>query len=170
MTLHQTRTHPMPVDGCFACKISGLQIRMTGKMTGKVSSTGTGVTSLLLTFNGSATGYAQHALTGTSSVAATGTASTTSITVPSVSTTSDPTSTNGVSIIDIHDYASTTRNKTVRAFSGADLNSTTVGAVSLSSGLWANTSAVTSITLTGVGADTPNWSADSVFELYGVKG
>ena len=26
MTLHQTRTHPMPVDGCFACKISGLQI------------------------------------------------------------------------------------------------------------------------------------------------
>jgi len=144
---------------------TALQIRMTGK----VSSTGTGVASLLLTFNGSATGYAQHALTASTSVAATGTASTTSITVPSCATTSGPTSTNGVSIIDIHDYASTARNKTVRAFSGADLNSSTVGAVSLSSGLWADTAAVTSITLTGFGAGTPNWSAASTFALYGIK-
>jgi hypothetical protein len=68
-----------------------------------------------------------------------------------------------VAIIDLHDYASTTKNKTVRIISGADDNSS--GSIGLFSGLWLNTAAVNSITITLVGT-----SAGSVFSLYGIKG
>jgi hypothetical protein len=68
-------------------------------------------------------------------------------------------------IIDLHDYTSTTRNKTVRIFSGWDSNQ--YGRVGLSSGLWRNTNAITSVTiLCGNG----NIAAGSTFALYGVKG
>jgi len=66
-------------------------------------------------------------------------------------------------IIDIHDYTSTTRNKTVRGFCGYDQNGS--GEVALSSGVWINTAAVTRIDVTVAGyADT------GTIELYGIKG
>lgn len=68
------------------------------------------------------------------------------------------------SIIDIHDYASTTKNKTVRIFTGCDFNGS--GIVMLSSGAWRNTNAVTSITLR---CDTA-FDSSSTFALYGIKG
>ena len=80
----------------------------------------------------------------------------------------DTTSTNimGASIIDIHDYANTSKNKTVRAFSGGDNNASN-GLIFLSSVLWLSTSAITSITLVpGAG----NWTTTTQFALYGVKG
>lgn len=68
-------------------------------------------------------------------------------------------------IIDIHDYASTTKNKTLRMFSGFDNNSSS-GRINLDSGLWLNTSAVTSLSI--FLADG-NWTTTSTFALYGIK-
>jgi len=74
----------------------------------------------------------------------------------------------GVTILDIHDYTSTTRNKTFRSFSGVDNNDTTQGATRLSSGVWLNTAAITSLTFsTNAGA---NFTTSTQFALYGIKG
>lgn len=75
-----------------------------------------------------------------------------------------------VSIIDIHDYTSTTRNKTVRSFAGQNVNDTgdSGTAVALSSVLWINTAAITSITITSAGGSA--FDSTSVFSLYGIKG
>lgn len=70
-----------------------------------------------------------------------------------------------VLIIDIQDYTSTTQNKTVRNFSGQDENGS--GTLVLSSGLWLNTNAVTSITFK---VSSGNFTTDSNFSLYGIKG
>lgn len=78
---------------------------------------------------------------------------------------STSTSKMGVFIIDIQDYASTTRNKTVRTFSGVDFSGS--GQVCLYSSLWMNTSAISSITLT---SNTGSYSTNTSFALYGIKG
>lgn len=71
----------------------------------------------------------------------------------------------GVGIIDIHDYASTTKNKTVRVFSGWDLNGT--GYSVLSSGVWLNSSTAISSIILKIGN---NFATNSTFALYGIKG
>jgi hypothetical protein len=74
----------------------------------------------------------------------------------------------GVGIVDIHDYASTSKNKTVKAFSGAEVT-TGVGSCGLFSGLWTSTSAINSISFfTGGGGN--EFAAGSTFALYGIKG
>jgi len=73
----------------------------------------------------------------------------------------------GAGIIDIHDYASTTKFKTIRAIGGIDVNSaSTNGQISLTSGLWRSTSAITSIKLT-IGSG--NFTTNSQIALYGIK-
>jgi hypothetical protein len=72
----------------------------------------------------------------------------------------------GVGILDILDYASTTKNKTIRCFAGGDTNSST-GQVFLQSGLWNNTSAVTSITFL---VSLTGYATTTQFALYGIKG
>ena len=73
----------------------------------------------------------------------------------------------GVSIVDIHDYASTTKNKTMRAFSGSNINSTgTTTGIALDSGLWMNKNAITSNTLL---PDLTAFAAGTDFSLYGIK-
>jgi len=71
----------------------------------------------------------------------------------------------GVGIIDIHDYASTTRNKSVRSAVGYDANGS--GAVTLMSNLWPVTSAVSSMSLV---LNTGNWTTATQVALYGIKG
>lgn len=68
-------------------------------------------------------------------------------------------------IIDIHDYASTTKNKTMRAIYGLDTNSS-VGEIDLTSVLWMSTSAINRI---DIFAGT-NFTSGSTFSLYGIKG
>lgn len=81
---------------------------------------------------------------------------------------STPTNVMGAGIIDIHDYASTTRNKTVRAFSGVETNNSGSGdRINLDSGLWISTSAISSVTLY---LDGSNFATTSQFALYGIKG
>jgi hypothetical protein len=70
-------------------------------------------------------------------------------------------------IIDIHDYTSTTKNKTVRSFFGHDRNN--AGSVYLYSGVWMNTSAVTSLSL-GQGNFGGIFDAGTIASLYGIKG
>ena len=74
----------------------------------------------------------------------------------------------GVSIIDIHDYNSTTRNKTIRNFAGNDGNQSSANrAVTLSSGVWLSTAAVTSITILSAAT---NFTSTTSIALYGMKG
>lgn len=70
-----------------------------------------------------------------------------------------------VVIIDILDYASTAKNKTVRSFSGVDNNGS--GQLKLNSGVWLSTSAISSLTFTN--EDGVNWTTSTTFALYGIK-
>lgn len=73
----------------------------------------------------------------------------------------------GVGIIDIHNYASTTQNKTVRMFYGYDNNgASTESQVYLESGLWRSTSAITDLRFTGGTA----FISGTTIALYGIKG
>jgi len=67
-------------------------------------------------------------------------------------------------LIDIHNYTSTTQNKTIRTLNGSDRNGT--GLICLSSGLFINTAAVTSVSLI---ADA-NFTTSTTVSLYGIKG
>jgi hypothetical protein len=73
----------------------------------------------------------------------------------------------GAAIIDIHDYASTTKNKTVRAFMGSETNAQADSAIALSSGLFMNTSAISSISIS---IETLYWNSSSTIALYGIRG
>ncbi len=69
-------------------------------------------------------------------------------------------------IIDIIDYASTTKNKTIRCFIGCDLNVSGSGGIELNSSAWLQTTAISSIQfLYGNG-----FKANSKISLYGIKG
>lgn len=142
-----------------------LQIRFMSTLTGTTASD----EFLLLTFNSTGgTSYADHYLWGSgTSASAAGVDSQANIrfigqsdlTVGSVDAFC-------AGIVDIHDYASTSKNKTVRVFSGWDNNG--AGRVNLSSGLFNNTSAVSTIKIERSG--TVNMAVGSVFSLYGIKG
>ena len=140
-----------------------LQIRILGR-TSSTSRAG------LIRFNSdTGSNYAYHELTGNGSTAgASGGASATEFTGVWVASSSEATNVHGVSIIDIHDYASTTKNKTTRAFSGMNNNGTaTTERIYLFSGLWINTNAINSISIV---AGSGNWTTSSTFALYGIKG
>jgi hypothetical protein len=73
----------------------------------------------------------------------------------------------GVAIVDIHDYASTTKYKTFRSFTGYDNNQAGNGIVFLISTLWLSTSAISSLTIDAQGG---NFTTGTTFALYGIKG
>lgn len=75
-------------------------------------------------------------------------------------------STYGTSVIDILDYKNTSKYKTLKALNGFEINSTS-GEISLSSGLWMNTNAITSVTLFTDSAS--NLMQYSSFTLYGIR-
>ena len=72
----------------------------------------------------------------------------------------------GVGIIDILDYANTNKYKTIKTLSGQDRNGG--GVARFDSGNWRNTAAITSIQL--INSSTTNYTTDSQFALYGIKG
>jgi len=71
----------------------------------------------------------------------------------------------GAVVVDILDYASTTKTKVSRALCGVDNNGT--GLVAFVSGLETDTAAVSSLTFT---SNSGNFAQDSSFALYGIKG
>lgn len=110
------------------------------------------------TFNGAASGYKGHHLWGNGSAAY----SNDYFAYNYNPSTSYP----SAFVMDILDYANTSKNKTVRTLAGSDTNGGT-SEVALWSGLWIDTSAINQITFSGNGA---NYSAGSHFALYGIKG
>lgn len=69
----------------------------------------------------------------------------------------------GAGIMDVLDYASTSKYKTFRALSGDDRNGS--GTIIFRSGAWMSTSAISSMTIT----TTSNFAEYSQFSLYGIK-
>lgn len=141
-----------------------LQIRMIARN----NIAGTGIDEVWLRFNSdTASNYSDHSLSGTGTAAsAIGNANTTFVTHAGVGVENNATAgIMGVSIVDIHDYASTTKNKTVRALIGDDRNGS--GTIRLASGLWRSTSAITSISLISAAG---NFTTATSFALYGIKG
>lgn len=113
------------------------------------------------------TNYVRHLLQGDgTTVSSSGSTARTSM-VASAATRQNGSTANimGVCIIDFIDYASSTKNKTMRAISGNDVNGS--GTIRLNSGLWLNTNAVTTIDLFATGGF---WTTTSTFALYGIKG
>ena len=146
-----------------------LQLRFIGKSTDSATNT---QYNYRLRFNGdTGNNYARHVLAGDGATAvATGASSVDSIGpsyTPIPNSGSGLTNMMGVGIIDIHDYASTTKNKTVRTLGGYDSNGTNGAIILLGSGLWYKTpEVITSITIT---PNTGTYAEFSSIALYGVK-
>lgn len=72
----------------------------------------------------------------------------------------------GASIVDVLDYANTSKHKTSRCLGGTDQNGT--GEVYVSSGVWMNTAAISRIDIVpNIGT---NFVQYSQFALYGIRG
>jgi hypothetical protein len=148
-----------------------LQIRSLTKTT---NTTNAGA-NIMLRFNSdSSSSYALHRLSGDGSTAsASATApSTDGINLSDFAQRSSTQLANiyAAGIIDIHDYSSTTKNKTVRSMYGNDSNQTGAGLwlIYLYSGLWINTSAISTVTFSI--ASGTSFAAGTTFGLYGMVG
>jgi hypothetical protein len=129
-----------------------------------MSDTGTGSASMSAQFNGdTGANYATHILLGNGSAASA--AAITSDTKTFCGYFYQGTSTFGATVVDVLDYANTSKYKTLRSLSGGDANGN--GQIRLFSGLWMNTGAVSSITLA---SNVGNFIQYSSFALYGIRG
>jgi hypothetical protein len=139
-----------------------LQIRGIARSTSAVTAS-----NLRLRFNSdTGSNYAVHYLGGDGASAYAG--ASVSSTKGYAGLTSGASATSGImgaSVVDILDYSNTSKNKTIRALSGVDLNGS--GYMELDSSFWNNTGAVTSISLF---FDSGNLAQYSQFALYGIKG
>lgn len=121
----------------------------------------------IMALNGDNTGsnYKYHYTQGNGSAA--GSAASGASVMQTFCSTYGATSAYAASIIDIHNYASTTINKTVRTLMGASMNVATTGnKMFLVSGAWFNTSAITSLRFDAL---VTGFAAGSIFALYGIK-
>ena len=138
-----------------------LQIRWLAKSSSTASYT-------WINFNGdTGSNYANHYLYGDGASAVSG-AETSQVRLNLYGSITTLTASNvyAVHVVDILDYASTNKNKTLRALGGQDSNGS--GTMFLSSGFWTNSStAISSLTIT---ANTGNFTTASQFALYGIKG
>jgi hypothetical protein len=185
----------MPVLGIVASQISGHLFAPSGAYDSIASASGTGASDtitfssipatythlqiryignasgsdrLFMRFNGdTASSYNAHNVIGDGSGTGTNYSATSSISWAGyfMDTTLSATAM-GVGVIDILDYANTNKYKTTRTLTGWDNNGS--GVVGLASGLWRNTSAITSITL--FPQNNPNWATNTRFALYGIRG
>ena len=110
--------------------------------------------------------YSSHNINGNGSTAVaqaqTATANPLIIRNGGITTTGD---TMTVGVFDLLDYGNTSKNKTWRNLGGYDANGS--GLIELASGAWYNTAAITSLSFIHNGG---NFTTDTVFALYGIKG
>jgi len=122
-------------------------------------------TNTVLTFNSdTGSNYSTHYLVGDGSSASAGAAANSTFIYTDI-TSQSATSYVGA-VVDILDYASTSKYKTTRTLAGLDKNGS--GVIWLVSGNWRNTNAITSLKL--VFADATTIPQYSHFALYGIKG
>ena len=114
-----------------------------------------------------ATNYTRHRLSGDgASVSADGVATSGGLTGADVfahlvgGSTTQP----AVVIIDLHNYASSTQNKTIRSIAGCDKNGS--GEINLMSSLWTQTTAISSLQV----YSGTNFATGTTISLYGIKG
>jgi hypothetical protein len=140
-----------------------LQIRMIAKYLNTAGG------STQMQFNGdTATNYSWHYLSGDGASASAGAG--TSANYININVGQQDTGQYVAAVIDILDYANTSKNKTSRTLTGIDKNGS--GSMQLTSGNWRNTAAITSITITPQSNTSPTnqFQQYSSFALYGIKG
>lgn len=125
---------------------------------------------LYMKINGATSSYSQHYLLGDGATpTAAGGGGNSQILVGWTGT--NVANSYGANIIDILDYANTSKYKTVRNLGGVDLNGTIAGfggVVALHSGMYyGNTNAITSLDFTS--SNAANFQEYSTLALYGVK-
>ena len=120
-----------------------------------------------LQFNGdTGSNYAYHFLDGNGSSASAGAgASQTRILAGRAGAANSGSNIFGANVLDILDYANTNKYTTARILGGIDRNGS--GNIRLDSGVWMNTAAVTSLTISPTTAN--NFVEYSSFALYGIK-
>jgi len=134
-----------------------LQIRVVTKMAG----TG-GALSNLLQFNSdTASNYRSHFLEGNGSTVASFESGSTNKIFIGVGSNLSEANVFGASVIDILDFSDTSKNTTVRSLGGSATR-----AISLISGLYNITAAITSISII---PETPDYQIGSRFSLYGIR-
>lgn len=135
-----------------------LQVRMSARST-RTSNINTTV---FWTLNGSSSTYADHTLYGTGSAVSSGANSSgSSMLLNYIPSATAATDSFGGDVVDILDAFETTKYKTLRALGGH-----TDSRIQMSSGLWTNTAALTSIEIEPTGH---NFVTGSRFSLYGAK-
>ena len=140
-----------------------LQVRMVGR-TDRANQMDSGT---FIRLNGvSSSSYAYHHLYGDGSGPYSSSASSqTSMVMPTMAAANSGTSVYGLAIIDILDYAATTKNTTIRILNGT--STTSQRTIALTSGLFNSTAAITSVSAHPQSGN--NWVSGSRFSLYGVK-
>jgi hypothetical protein len=163
-TVSLTSTASSIVFSGIPANYTHLQLRM--------NSINASAQSVIMQFNSdTSSNYAKHALFGNGSSASAGGYATQSYINIQGYSIAGGTPNPVVGVVDILDYANTSKLKTVRILSGFDANGS--GEVSLNSGLWfkagsgVTSDAVTTITLKLESGG--NFAAYSHFALYGIK-
>lgn len=124
---------------------------------------------LYMRFNSdSGSNYSRHLLYGDgTSAGQTGSGSTTEISLNGYGSTLSAAGNPTVGVINIVDYASTTKKKTSRSVVGTDKNNAYAQGIDVWSGNWNDTSAITSISIIGASV---NFATTTTISLYGIKG
>ncbi len=118
--------------------------------------------------NDQTSSYAFHRVRGnTATVDATGSSSTAYANIGFVPTNGYTSGIFGVLIVDIHDYASTTKYKIIRSQGGFTADGS--GISGLYSGLWLKTNAVTDLSFSNQN-NAQDWTTGTVISVYGIKG
>ena len=145
--------------GTSAAAYKHLQVRLTGRTTRAVSEDG----AVKLELNGdTGANYRSHFLVGTGSSVVSYDASI--VELGSFSGNSAGANQFTAQVVDLLDFSSTSKNKTLRFLSG---NAGSFNSVRLHSAAWFSTAAVTSIDFK---ATSGSWATGSRFSLYGLKG
>ena len=131
------------------------------------SSEAAGVGGFYMRFNSdTGSNYSWHRLYGDGTSAQAGAGTTTTWMLPGISsTTTNAANMFSTTIVDVLDYASISKNKTIRGLTGKDENGS--GYVGLHSGSWYNSSSP--ITTISILPFSGSWQQYSQFALYGVK-
>ena len=153
--------------GQYASTYRHLQIRSSVKSSLDNASLGSG--NVRMRFNGdTGNNYAIHKLFGNGSVAASLADTSRSATIGSLLFSSNTANAFSGGVCDILDAYSTSKNKTTRLLASAQATGSGQNFIQLVSGVWLNSSSLTSIELAP--EDGGNIVAGSRFSLYGIKG
>jgi hypothetical protein len=147
--------------GTYSSTYKHLQVRYVARDT-----YGATANAILMRINSETSGYSNHILEGNGSAVSSNGITNTVLRVGNIAEASATANSFGAGVIDILDPYSTTKNKTVRSFAG--VNAGGANLVTLMSGAYLSTTAVSSLTF--VFTDGSNAVVGSRFSLYGIKG